>query len=280
MNINEKLQAVMKSMTSADLGESKLNPEQADKFLKVLANASPVLDSARRLPMASHTRHIDRIAFGAQLVKASEGTEIAAGANSITKTNKLIVEEYGMVQPLNDTTIEDSIDQLDNVIVELMGNQAGYDMEVFGLTKWLALAENQVDATAIVGVDKVMDAAIVALPQKYDRNRAALKFFVGRDFEDAYRSFLVERNTNLGDTAVSGSAKLQYKGIELVVVPAMPAGKAILVDPNNLVYGVYRDIRIEEDRNAKARKTDFVLSLRADFNYENEEAAVVVNNIQ
>lgn len=283
MNINEKLQAAMKGLTSVDLGASKLNNEKSDKFLKVLADASPVLDAARRITMGSHTRDIDRISFGANLVKGTEGVEPAEGAKANFKTNKLIVEEYVMVQNLTDSAIEDSIDQLDDVIVELMGNQAGFDLEGFGLTKWIANAGNVYDGTVVgnelSGVEAGFDKAIQSLPAKYDRNRGQLKLFVTRDIEDAYRDVLRARGTQLGDAAQTGAGGLAYKGIELVVVPGMAAGTVLLVNPSNLVYGVFREIRIEEDRNAKARATDFVLSLRADFNFENEEAAVVVKGV-
>lgn len=281
MNINEKLQSVMKGMTKADLGQSVLVPEQAKQFLQVMADASPVLDAARRIVMNSHTRNIDRISFGGSLVKATEGVAPADASAPVTKTNQLVVEEYVMIENLTDTAIEDSIDQLDKVVVNLMGNKTGYDLEVFGLAKWLGHAGvNAYDATANpTDVEKIMNGMIAALPAKFDRNRKALKFFVSRDFEDKYRDVLRARGTTLGDSAQVSATGVAFKGIELVVVPAMGADKALLVDPNNLVYGVYRDIRIEDERNAKARSTDFVLSLRADFNYENEEAAVVASNI-
>lgn len=278
MSIQERLSVAMKSMTSADLGDSKLTPEKANQFIKVLANASPVLDNARRITMKSHTRDIDRISFGANLVKGTEGVAPAEGDKATLKTNKLIVEEYVMVQNLTDSAIEDSIDQLDNVIVELMGNQAGYDLEAFGLVKWLDLAGHQVTAVG-TDVEAIMSAAILALPVKYDRNRANLKFFVSRKFEDKYRDALRARGTILGDSATVGGQPVTYKGIELIVVPGLAEDKAILVDPNNVVYGIYRDIRIEEQRWAAKRSTDFVLSLRADFNFENEDAVVVVNGI-
>jgi hypothetical protein len=42
-----------------------------------------------------------------------------------------------------------------------------------------------------------------------------------------------------------------------------------------MVYGLYRDIRIEPDRQPKKRQTDFVLSLRADCHFEDENAVAV-----
>ena len=41
-----------------------------------------------------------------------------------------------------------------------------------------------------------------------------------------------------------------------------------------MVWGVFHEVTIEREREAKARRTDFVLSFEGDADYEDEAAAV------
>jgi hypothetical protein len=48
----------------------------------------------------------------------------------------------------------------------------------------------------------------------------------------------------------------------------------------NLIVGIHRDIRVETQRWARLRATDFVLTLRSDTAVENPDACVVYDNMQ
>ena len=93
--------------------------------------------------------------------------------------------------------------------------------------------------------------------------------------ENDYRNALRARQTTVGDAAQVRAGAVAYKGIPVVAAANMVNGQAMLVQSDNLVYGVFREVKIEADRVAKARKTDFVLSMRADCHFENEDAVVV-----
>jgi len=152
---------------------------------------------------------------------------------------------------------------------------------------WLKKSANLVDGgnqTAVDGgtadylatdVEKMFDAMVSSVPKKYLRNRAEWNFWVHWDIEDAYRNVLKARGTGLGDYAQTTGQQLAYKGFTIQDSANMPEGQAFLAPASNLVYGVYRDIFIEPDRMPKARKTDFVTTLRVDANFEDENASVV-----
>ena len=112
-------------------------------------------------------------------------------------------------------------------------------------------------------------------PKKFLRDRKQWRIYTTWDIEDTYRNVLRSRGTALGDSAQTGADVLYYKGFPVVAVPNMPAGTGLLSLPDNQVYGLYRDVRIEPDRLPKARRTDFVLTMRTDCHYENEKAATV-----
>ena len=50
---------------------------------------------------------------------------------------------------------------------------------------------------------------------------------------------------------------------------------AMLMDPNNMVYGIFHEVGVEPDRQPKLRKTDYVFSAESDQGFENPNVGVV-----
>lgn len=295
VDILSKLETALKSLTTSDLGSSKLTPEKASKFVQELADSNTILSDARRLDMNSHTRDIDRVGFGGRILGAAqEGVAPGVDGKPVFKTNKLEAKEVIAVVPVTDSTLEDNLEKegFEDSLLSLMADRSAADLEelfvkgdkasgdtFLAITDgWFKKAANAVEAVAggfATDVEKMFEAQLIAMPTKFLRDRSKLAFYVSFDVENDYRNALKARNTNLGDEAIGGHSPVYYKGIQLIVVAGIADGSSLLVPKENLVYGIYRDIRIEKDRNAKARLTDFVLTLRVDCHFEDENAAVV-----
>lgn len=288
-----KIDAAMKAITTSDLGSSILRPEKADRFIRTVSEATPVLQAARRLTMNAPTRDIDRVAFTSRILgPATEDSELTNETKPTFATNQLVAIEVGGVVGLTDNTLEDNIERqnFENTLLDMIAERAGVDLEelffkgdksssdsYLRLTDgWLKLAGNQLSSSDFdtANVESMFDAMLEAVPKKYFRDPGQWRFYVPWNIADDYRDKLRARNTSLGDEAQTSARPLAYKGVPIEVVPNVPAGNALLVAPMNLVYGIYREIRIEPDRMPKARKTDFVVTLRADCHYEDENAAV------
>jgi Phage capsid family len=294
-----KLASAYKAITRSDMGSSLLTEEKANRFIRVVEESTPILRAARRLTMNSHTRDIDRILFAGRILQATtENSEITNEQKTNTYTNQLTSAEIGGFVGITDSTLEDNIERgnFEDTVIDLLASQVGRDLEhlfISGDTSltgdpllkvtdgWLKKAANKVDGDATTpqfdktNIESMLNAMLLAVPKKYLTDRNQWRFYVTWEMEDDYRDVLRARNTALGDTAQTSAMDLRYKGIALEYAPQMPAGTALLVPPSNMVYGLYRDIRIEPDRVAKGRKTDFVVTLRADCHYEDENAAVV-----
>lgn len=288
-----KIDAAMKAITTTDLGSSVLRPEKADRFIRTVSEATPVLQAARRLTMNAPTRDIDRVAFTSRILgPATEGTDLTNESKPTFAMNQLVAVEAGGVVGLTDNTLEDNLEREDfeDTLLDLIAERSGVDLEelfIQGDTAsadpylqltdgWLKLAANQLADTDFdaTDVEAMFNAMLLAVPKKYFRDPSQWRFYVPWNIADDYREKLKARGTALGDEMYTTARSLAYKGVPVEVVPNMPAGNALLVPPVNLVYGIYRQIRIEPDRVAKARKTDFVVTLRADCHYEDENAAV------
>ena len=92
---------------------------------------------------------------------------------------------------------------------------------------------------------------------------------------NAYRNLLKARGTALGDAAQTGLNQLVYKSVPLMEVWTMPETRVELAHPDNMLYGVFHEVQLEAEREAKKKRTDWILNTEVDFNYEEPEAAVI-----
>lgn len=290
-----KVQGALKSIMVSDLGSSVLARAKQDRFVRTVSDSTRILDDARRIDMASHTHDIDRIGFADRILTgATEGEEGTKDSKPTANTNTLESVEVMAIAGITDSTLEDNIEEegFEDTLLDLIADRVGIDLEelfllgdksqsgdeLLKLTDgWLEKSANKIGDTDFdpTDVEDMFNKMIQGVPKKYLRNRSDWKFYVHWDVEDDYRDKLRKRGTGLGDSAQTTATELAYKGIAVQDSSNMPEGTAFLVASNNLVYGIYRDIRIEPDRQAKKRATDFVTTLRVDAHFEDENASIV-----
>ena len=146
--------------------------------------------------------------------------------------------------------------------------------------------------------ENMLNEMLQALPKQYLANPADWKYYVTWSIYDAYRDSLRARGTQLGDSAQTSNMPLYFKGTQVVYCPFLEraAGAtenlhaqgaltvddgivsgeiAFLTNPDNMVWGIFHQVQIEREREAKLRRTDFVLAFEGDVHYEDENAAVV-----
>lgn len=166
---------------------------------------------------------------------------------------------------------------------------------------WLKKAANavyggqggQFDIAGQDGVESLFQAALEALPKRFLQNPAEWRLYVPWEIFDAYHDILKVRQTQLGDDAqTSAFPTLPWKGMQVVYAPMLERSPAtqdpgnedhtvwgrvcLLGHPDNMAWGVFHEVTVEAEREAKERRTDFVLTLEADAHYEDENAAVAV----
>ena len=59
----------------------------------------------------------------------------------------------------------------------------------------------------------------------------------------------------------------------------MPEDTALLTRPDNIIWGVWRDIMVETDKDIRSQVYIIVLTLRAGLVLEETDAVVLVNGI-
>ena len=195
-------------------GTGLLYPDQANRFLDYMWDATILAKAARTIRMRSNTTEIDRVSVGQRLMTVAaeelprdyaQGIDTAGTAAGATFSKiSLTTRKLRLDWELSAESLEDNIEgpDLEDHIARLMATQAGNDVEDVlingkgtgsGLMSAFAGFRAQALANAHVvdgngqGLDKaVFNTAIKTLPRKYKQRRNQLRFFVGSNLVQDY----------------------------------------------------------------------------------------------
>lgn len=216
--------AVNASGDSAALsGNGLLYPDQANRFLDYMWDATILAKAARTIRMRSNTTEIDRVSVGQRIMTvASEDnprdyTGATGGFSNAAATFSkisLTTRKLRLDWELSSESLEDNIEgaDLEDHIARLMATQAGNDIEdvlingtgtnsgllsAFKGFRQLAVDNAHVVDAQGVGLDKaVFNLAIKTLPRKYKQRRNQLRFFTGSNLVQDYLYNLTSANSN------------------------------------------------------------------------------------
>ena len=123
------------------------------------------------------------------------------------------------------------------------------------------------------GITGMFDAMLYKLPAAYRQANLMkdLVFYVPFEVQEAYRDYLIDRETGLGDSSLLNADELRYKGIPVKYAPVLDAtdGRtvygnvpSILTVPEFLWYGVFKELSVEPNRVAKDENTEYFYRIR------------------
>lgn len=285
-----------------------LQPAQAIKFLRLLILESKLLGMATVTPMRSPKQLVENIRFGSRILRAgSEATALSSGDRAKVDLGKVELDAqlFKAEVRLDNEVLEDSIErnQLRQTIMELMGEAIARDMDeviVQGdttssdafLAKFDGILKQSVSNLVDAGGDTtnkdILNDAIKTLPHEFLRDRKNLRFLTSINSEQDYRDSLAERATIGGDRYLTENVPVQYSGIPLEAIPLFPENlgsgnnytNMILTDPKNVNVGIWRNIRLETDKDVSAGVLIIVATLRFDVKYAYEPATVKIQNVK
>lgn len=288
----------------------RLSVEQSNSFLRTVMDAPTLLNQARQVVMTAPEREINKIGLGSRILRpAVEGTGLAVGDRSKVDLGKVTLQSKEVIAELRlpYTVIEDNIERgsvnfgqanasggILDTILTLIGQRAALDLEelaILGDTgsgdAFLAMVDgwlvdntaHTVDAVGAVPTRSLFTEGLKALPDKYKRDRRALRHFVGVNAEIDYGDSLAGRETAMGDSKHQNATPNYAAGVMVEGVAQMPAARGILTVPRNLIFGIHRDISLEYEKMISERMYKIVLTARVDFKTEETDAVVVYDNI-
>jgi HK97 family phage major capsid protein len=288
-----------------------LDAEQNDTFIRKLIDQPTLLNAVRTVPMNTPDAKINKIGFGSRILKAAsqgsspfaadDGTNdryLAAADRSKPTTEQLSMSTQEVIAEIRIPyeVFEDNIerDNLEDTILALIAERAALDLEelfILGDTAsgdaYLALHDgilkrittNVVDAASGTIDAPKFNALRKAVPTRYRRNINAYRYFSHPDIESDYRLAVSQRGTDLGDAVLTGNQPLPVLGSRLEGVALMPSANLVFTDPQNLIFGVQRNVRIEQDRDIRSREVIIVLTARVAIQIEEEAACSKLINL-
>jgi Phage capsid family len=195
-------------------GTGLLYPDQANRFLDYMWDATILAKAARTIRMRSNTTEIDRVSVGQRIMTVaaednprdytnSTGAGFATAAATFSKIS-LTTRKLRLDWELSAEGLEDNIEgpDLEDHIARLMATQAGNDVEdvlingtgtgsgllsAFPGFRTLALNNAHVVDGNAQGIDRALfNQAIKIMPRKYKQRRNQLRFFVGSNLVQDY----------------------------------------------------------------------------------------------
>ena len=323
--VNENEKEVFKSMRS-EMASAKalLNEEQFATFMRAATINQTILNDAsfRRMNSTSQVVSSTKIT-GRVLQNGYKSTNVTQ--DNLTEADvdfgnaELVATKLKAKTSILDDDKEDNISReaFEQTLLTMMGEAVGIDLEavcVFGdttytsggsadplfscLDGWVksgtkiksdgAKGSGTKDFDLANGIIEMFDAMLYKMPVAYRQANLMkdLVYYVPFEVQEAYRKFLIDRETGLGDSSLLNAEELKYKGIPVKYAPVLDAADgrtvhgnvaSILTVPEFLWYGVYKDLSVEPNRVVKDENTEYFYRIRCDATTQFADSVIVAD---
>lgn len=316
--LNENLRRADLVMATFEANGGLLLPEQSNAFIDYVLEEPTILKQARVERMNAPEKKINRFGFGSRIFRAAsqaggandDGTndrylkkaDRSAPTNTqLTLTSSEVMAEIRLPYEFFEDNIEgQSIEQR---IFRGMAAQGALDFEEFALWAdttlaatdpylglqdgWMKrLAGGHVLDNAAAGINGDMFAdTLLAMPQKYLNRLPQMRGFVSVANRIKYQQQVAARPTGLGDSAIQSdpSKPLFAYGLQIEAAQSLAwdgnSNKGFATFPQNLIWGIRRDITVETDKDIRSREFIIVLTARIGTQVDEVDASVLIENI-
>ncbi|TWJ36028.1 phage major capsid protein [Bacillus licheniformis] len=288
-----------------------MNPAQASAFIRMVQNTPTIFSESRVIQMENDSQKFEKIGFGQRILRAAdEGKALAKDQLTAPVTSTVELNAKEVIAEVNITydTLENNIekDGLQQTLMQMLAERAAVDIEELIVNGDVASSDPylaQLDGIRKQSVSHIVDAGgeqisrqlfkqgLKAVPAKYMRVPQEFRFFTSLGQEIEWKDRVAERQTTLGDAAVQGGLSTAFgvpvKGVSNIQPYAYGEGDAvaeasdiILTHPKNIILGFSRNIRIEVDKDIRARKFIIVLTAKLDSKFEEEDAVAKIINVK
>lgn len=287
-----------------------LNPEQSARFYRKLIDSPTLFRDCRMVSMVAPEKKIDKIGFGSRILQAAPAAGTALSTRSaptlsqVTLTTKEVMAEVWIPYDVMEDNIEKASvggdpqsapGGLHGTIVDLIGERAALDLEELALLGdtslngadpyldlldgWLKQSTSNVSSVLGDISKDAIKAAVKALPSRYRNDVGSMRHYVSPNNEVEMRDQYANRIGALGDSNLQGNLALTIFGSQIKSCANMPAAKGLYVNPKNLIFGLWRNVMIEYDKDIRTRMFQIVLTARVGVAIEEEPGVVKYTDI-
>lgn len=304
MSILQKADLALADLSSGGI----LQPETAQKFMRILIDESKLLKMATFVPMKAQKTEIPKIRFATRILRAGQeatALPVADRAKPNLSNVELDTKLFKAEVRLPDEVLEDNIekDQLKATIMQLMGEAIARDMDEIAVQGDTASSDtflaqfngilkqstsNIVDAASTALSKSVLRDMLKSMPKPFLRAKDLLRYLTSVDAKIDLTDALGNRQTAAGDTLTFDGAQVKYQGVPVDDIPLFPENlgggsnltNTILTDPKNVTVGMWRQVKMETDKDVSAGVVVIVATLRFDVKFAEETAVVKAINVK
>lgn len=305
----QKNQEAVEKIDTTSLAGGVLPRDLFDEWFQEVQDEAVLLNRVRTVSMPREKMRVPKIGVGERLWRPQ--TEGSSVAETDVTTNSIDLDAVkGSVNwTLTSEAVEDTPQGTANVVFNQMTQQWAVDAEDRGVNGdesgsgafitandgWLAIATargspiyNHDDLGDGTGAAQPIDTSVFhnmiqAVDSKY--LRANPVFILNTKQVQEYANNLTNRSDGLGATVLMGDSDLTPFSYDIIGTAMMPEGEAMFTPPQNLLYGVYREVEVDvleqsDDIHANDLAGKWALRARDDFQVEDENALVRAAGIQ
>jgi hypothetical protein len=277
-----------------------LQAERAQAFIDLTIKESKLLDLMTPMTLKSHTKEVDRIGFTDRITRrGQEARSLTEAGRSKPTTSKLEIKTVTVKFQVNldEDVIEDNIegDGLVDHINALIAKRFKLDCEELSIKgdvdstdTFLSLQDGFIKKATSHPVDDGVGVVAMthfahlmnALPDEYQGDLSQLRFLMAPKLERKQRDLFGARLTVGGDSALTSKAPIPMYGVDPLTIPIFPTtlgdsgaeSVILLLDPKNMLYAVWRQVKIKMQEDIEAGVIKIVGRARVGFEYFLEDA--------
>lgn len=296
------------TITTGTVTSGLLNPEQADKFLQQVYEATPLQGLVRHETRRSQTGEIDKIGIASRILrKKVENTDDGHRAAPTYDKLEYAVKAVRLPWEITEETLRQNIEgqNYEKIVTDLMTGQVGRDMEDLELNGDEAVSADdkdhdflyidngwikQIGAGGHVNDRSAKNSGAMSLDVFYDTlrqmpnkyNNGKLRWIMSPHRAQEWTRYLLTQAVTNGGIITDGRVE-NPASVPVVQAPAMPDDKILLTDPKNLIVVNTYNIIIRKTTEGKEAimqdKRFYTIHLDFDTLVEELDAAAIITGL-
>lgn len=314
MPTNQEIIAQRAKLQKADLAVGDLTSgglllaTQSKKFMRLVVDESVFLQDATFISMPANTYRIDQVKMSDRVLrKASSGQPLPEGDRSkptLSKVEITTTEFMGEID-LFDEVMEDNIEgqSFKDTILAIVAEAVARDIEEVALNGDTASTDDFLTAfdgfikMAVTNVFNAQDSTtskeiwremLRTLPSRYLRSKNDYAIYTSVDSAADYFNTLTNRIGDASDSRLDKGGEASWWNMPVRPVPLMLENVGtgshcttpLFLDPKNAHVGMQRTVRLDTDRDIRARAVIIVITVRFGCKYKEEAAVVKAENLK
>lgn len=302
----------LKDIAPADLSGGVMPRDLFDDWFQRIQDTSQLLDMVRTESLARPKMELARIGVGERMRRGAGVQDGTSGTAATVNTDGVQMDaEKGVLDwDLPRETVEDTIGQVDEIVLDKMANQWSVDTQDLGINGdvgdtsggdsqafltqndgWLKILNGRAGTNTYDHQGGAIDTSLfhesrAALPNKFKRSAEVQEpvYMMNLSHIENYEYDLTKREDPLGAAVLFSDDDITPFNYDVYGFAAWPEDTALLTYPENLIYGIWQRTEIDVlDSTDKTAENDlfarYFMRTRDDFQVEDEEGAVLTTNL-